>query len=131
MKRLMLYALLIIFLTVFTLNAFSVGTSNLLQGNILIENGTVAAGKGVSQIPGFVEHGAQRALERGFTPERIAQVLKEGNVVEAAGRYGAQTRYTLGSNTVVVSTEGRNAGQIITTFSSETINGIKGFWVEP
>jgi hypothetical protein len=57
--------------------------------------------------------------------------LSEGTVVEAMGRYGLQTRYILGENTVVIANEGRNAGKIITTFSSQIINGIKGFWVNP
>lgn len=37
----------------------------------------------------------------------------------------------LGGNTVVVQTEGANAGKIVTTFSDQTVNGVKGFWAEP
>ena len=89
---------------------------------------TRAAGQ---SIPQFVGHGAQRAAQRGFTPARISRVLREGTAVQATGRFGAQTRYTLGRNTVVIANEGRNAGQIITAFSDEVVNGIKGFWVGP
>ncbi|QOW61630.1 hypothetical protein [Treponema pedis] len=47
------------------------------------------------------------------------------------GRFGLQTRYTLGENVVIIGKEGRNSGKIITTFSSKIINGIKVFWVNP
>lgn len=87
--------------------------------------------KVVAKIPEFVEHGAKRALERGFSPERIAQVLKDGVSQVAAGRYGPQTRITLGKNTVVIANSGRNAGKVINTFSSETVGSVKGYWVEP
>jgi RHS repeat-associated protein len=79
----------------------------------------------------FTTHGAKQAAERGFTPERIARVMMEGKPVEAAGRYGPQIRYTLGENTVVVAKEGANANKVVTTYSPQTVNGIKGHWVEP
>lgn len=44
--------------------------------------------------------------------------MREGTAVEAMGRYGPQIRYTLGGNTVIVAGSGRNAGKIITTYSS-------------
>ena len=79
----------------------------------------------------FTAHGAERAAERGFTPERIARVMLEGKSVTTSGRYGAQIRYTLGENSVVVAKEGTNANKIITTFNSNTTNGVKGYWTEP
>ncbi len=78
----------------------------------------------------FTAHGAKQAAERGFTPERIARVMLEGKPVEAAGRFGAQIRYTLGENTVVIAKEGANANKVITTYSSQTSNGVKGHWSE-
>jgi hypothetical protein len=83
-----------------------------------------------NKIPDFVAHAGARATERGFTPENIARVLKEGKPTQAMGRYGPQTRYTLGNNTVVVQTGGRNAGKIVTVFSDQTVNGVKGGWVQ-
>ena len=79
----------------------------------------------------FVEHGAERALERGFSLDRILQVLREGQAIEATGRYGSQTRYILGDNIVIISNEGRNAGKIVTVYSNQTVNGVKGYWVDP
>ena len=79
-------------------------------------------------VKGFVEHAAQRAAERGFTNQSILRIVAEGQKVHAAGRYGPQIRYTLGNNTIVVSESGNNAGKIVTTFSNQTINGIKGFF---
>ena len=86
------------------------------------------ASKGVK---GFTNHGAQRAaIERGFTNQAILKIVKNGNVVKATGKYGTpQLRYTLGNNTVVVELSGRNAGKIITTFSNQTVNGVKGGFV--
>ena len=82
-------------------------------------------------ITGFTTHGTQRASgERGFNLSRILRVVSDGNVTQATGRYGTiQNRFSLGRNTVVVETEGRNAGKIITTFSDDAANG--GYWVSP
>ena len=92
-----------------------------LVGGLLTSSG--------SAIPGLTAHGAKQAAERAFTPERIAQVMK-GTPVDAMGRYGPQTRYTLGNNTIVIANTGRNAGKIISTYSNQTINDIKGYWSE-
>ena len=40
-------------------------------------------------------------------------------------------KYLIGKNTVVLVNEGINKGKVITAFSSETVNGIKGYWVKP
>ena len=82
----------------------------------------------------FVEvtdHGAKRILERGFTQERIKYVITKGVAEITPGRYGSQIKYVLGKNTVVIANEGLNKGKVITAFSSEVVNGIKGYWVEP
>jgi hypothetical protein len=66
--------------------------------------------------------------QRGFTPERIARVLRAGTPEKGMGRYGPQTRYTLGENTVVIANTGANAGKIVTVYSSDVAND--GVWVE-
>ena len=48
------------------------------------------------------------------------KIIKEGEAVQAVGRYGPQVRYTLGGNTVVVDEMGR----IITTFGPRPGNFI-------
>lgn len=65
-------------------------------------------------------HGAERFVQRGFSDTDILEAIKtarqSGQVVSALGKYGTvQFRY-YGSNgvIVVVETEGRNAGKIIT-----------------
>jgi hypothetical protein len=99
----------------------------------VITKGIVVFGRKIliRQIPEFVGHGGMQSAIRGFTPSRIAKVLKNGIPTEGIGRYGPQIRYTLGENTVVIATSGRNAGKIITTFSKQVVRGIKGYWVEP
>ena len=67
----------------------------------------------------FTEHGAGQALKRGFIEENITKIIREGEPVNATGRYGPQTRYTLGENTVVVN----DKGQIVTTYSSNIPSG--------
>jgi hypothetical protein len=67
----------------------------------------------------FSEHGAGQAAQRGFTKNIITKIIREGKAVKAMGRYGPQTRYTLGENTVIVN----DKGQIITTFSSNAPSG--------
>lgn len=77
------------------------------------------------------EHGAKRIAERGFTDKRIKQIIKKGVSEITSGRYGSQIKYTLGKNTVIIANEGQNKGKVITAFSSEIVNGIKGYWVKP
>ncbi|WP_166444550.1 hypothetical protein [Dyadobacter bucti] len=55
-------------------------------------------------------------------------IVKEGTPVQAMGRYGAQTRYALGGNTVVLNAQGK----LITVFSNAngTANGLgRGFLI--
>jgi hypothetical protein len=68
----------------------------------------------------FTEHGDEQAAKRGFTNENITKIIKDGKAVRATGRYGPQTRYTLGENTVIV----KDKGQIITTYSSNAPSGV-------
>jgi RHS repeat-associated protein len=108
-------------------------TGSFVSGRLL-GLGISRAGLSITEQSGMIQftaHGALQAAERGFTPERIARVMLEGKPVEAAGRYGPQIRYTLGENTVAIAKEGANANKVCTTFSSQTLNGIKGHWVEP
>jgi hypothetical protein len=74
------------------------------------------AGGGVSEsiIKGFTEHGANQAITRGFKTNDILRIVKEGNAVESMGRFGQQTRFMLGNNTVIVNSQGK----VITVFSN-------------
>jgi hypothetical protein len=73
-----------------------------------------AAKTGTSVIKWFTKHSANQAVERGFKTPDILKIVREGTPVEAMGRYGAQTRYTLGGNTVVVNAQGK----VVTVFSN-------------
>jgi RHS repeat-associated protein len=73
-----------------------------------------AAKTGLSVIKGFTEHAANQAIERGFKTADILKIVKEGTSVKAMGRYGEQTRYTLGGNTVVLNAQDK----IVTVFSN-------------
>ncbi|HLW29290.1 MAG TPA: DUF4258 domain-containing protein, partial [Brumimicrobium sp.] len=74
----------------------------------------VAAKTSTSVIKGFTQHATNQAVTRGFKTTDILKIVREGTAVQAAGRYGAQTRYMLGGNTVVVNAQGK----IITVFSN-------------
>lgn len=45
---------------------------------------------------------------------RYLKIVREGTPVQAMGRHGAQTRYTLRGNTVVVNAK----GEVVTVFSN-------------
>ena len=57
---------------------------------------------GLEVIKGFTKHGVNQAITRGFKVADILKIVREGKVVQATGRYGPQTRYTLNGNTVVL-----------------------------
>jgi len=79
-------------------------------------------------IKGFTRHAASQAVGRGFKTSDILKIVNEGNPVQAMGRYGPQTRYTLGGNTVVLNAEGK----VVTVFSNApgTANGLgEGFFI--
>ena len=61
----------------------------------------------------------------------MAEIISKGVSEISPSRYGTQTKYILGKNTVVFANDGINKGKVITAFSSETVNGIKGYWVKP
>jgi hypothetical protein len=86
---------------------------------------------GSKGITGFTTHGTSRAaIERGFTNQSILKIVKGGKVIKQTGKYGTkQLKYTLGYNSVVVELSGQNAGKIITTFSNQTVNGVRGGFV--
>ena len=60
-----------------------------------------------SVIKGFTQHGTNQAVTRGFKTADILKIVSEGNAVEAMDRFGVQTRYTLGGNTVVLNAQGK------------------------
>jgi len=99
-------------------------------GAVCAIKGIPLIGKAAETPLSFGEHAAERAFERGFSPDRIAKIIKDGVPTAAQGRFGPQIRYTLGDNTVVVATTGKSAGQIITMFSNKTIGGVKGYWAQ-
>ena len=79
-------------------------------------------------IKGFAKHAVNQAIARGFKTSDILKIVREGKVVQAMGRYGPQTRYVLGGNTVVINSQGK----IVTVFSNAlgTRNGLgKGFFI--
>jgi len=81
-----------------------------------------------SIIKGFTGHATDQAITRGFKTSDILKIVKEGKPVEAMGRYGSQTRYTLGGNTVVVNAQGK----VVTVFSNAkgTAKGLgKGYFI--
>jgi hypothetical protein len=81
-----------------------------------------------SVIKGFTGHAANQVITRGFKSADILKIVREGDVVQAMGRYGSQTRYTLGGNTVVINAQGK----VITVFSNATgtAKGLgKGFFI--
>ena len=76
----------------------------------------------------FKGHAVNSAITRGFKSADILKIMREGKAVQATGRYGLQTRYILGGNTVVVNAK----GEIVTIFSniSGTTKGLgKGFLI--
>jgi len=79
-------------------------------------------------IKGFTQHGTNQAITRGFSTSDILKIVREGTPVQAMGRYGAQTRYTLGGNTVVLNAQGK----VVSVFSnaSGTAKGLgKGTFI--
>lgn len=90
--------------------------------------GRLVTQTGLSFIKGFTKHGVNQAISRGFKATDILKIVREGKAVEATGRYGPQTRYTLGGNTVVLNAKGK----VISVFSnaSGTSKGLgKGFFI--
>ena len=69
---------------------------------------------GASTIEGFTEHGLNQIISRGFTAPDILTIMREGVAEDVMGRYGMQTRFTLGENTLIIN----KSGKIITAFSS-------------
>ena len=72
-------------------------------------------------LKGFTKHGLNQSINRGFKSGDILKIMREGKAVPATGRYGSQTRYTFGGNTVVTNAQ----GNVVTTFS----NAEKGLFI--
>jgi RHS repeat-associated protein len=68
------------------------------------------------------EHGKTRAKDRGISQDEIEEAIETaketGQVTTQTGKYGTPQKVYTGTNgvTVVVETEGRNAGKVITTW---------------
>ncbi len=97
------------------------------QAENVIQKGAGAAGAASTTardvvIQGVAKHLSHQAITRGFKTSDILKIIREGKAVQAMGRYGAQTRYTLRGNTVVINAK----GEIITVFSraSGTAKGL-------
>ncbi len=101
------------------------------EGNVFDyqKYGAKESGKVVGNtIKGFKRHAVQQAITRGFKLSDILKIVREGKAIQATGRYGTQTRYTLGRNTVVVNAK----GEVVTVFSDApgTVKGLgKGFFI--
>ena len=80
--------------------------------SIFVKGSSKIVGK--EGVQGFTKHGLNQVINRGFKPENISQIIKNGKSIQAQGRFGSQTRFTLGENTVVVNSKGK----IITVFST-------------
>jgi hypothetical protein len=94
-------------------------------GFAFIPGGRNSANGGVKLIKGFTQHAAaESAITRGFKTADIIKIAREGTAEVIRG--GAQIRYTLQGNSIVVQQTGRNAGKIVTVFSNSpgTKNGI-------
>ncbi|MES2653127.1 MAG: RHS repeat-associated core domain-containing protein [Bacteroidota bacterium] len=80
---------------------------------------------GPRTITGFTKHAAsEAAITRGFKTVDIMKIVKEGEVLII--RAGKQIKYTLGGNSVVIEQTGRNAGKVVTVYSSAA-GSAKGF----
>ena len=98
--------------------------------NLLGKSGAKAATQMAAQvgttqlttIRGVTKHGVHQMITRGFKVVDVLKIVREGEAVEAMGRYGAQMRYTLNGNTVILNAKGK----IVSVFSNMlgTRNGI-------
>ena len=101
--------------TLLTLEALISGIEAVGAITTLGKVGTIEGTKVVNNvIKGIKKHAAQQIITRGFKPADIIKIVKEGKVTQGVVRYGSQTRYTLGGNTVVINEK----GEIITLFSN-------------
>ena len=98
--------------------------------NLLGKSGAKAATQMAAQVEttqlttirGVTKHGVHQMITRGFKVVDVLKIVREGEVVEAIGRYGAQMRYTLNGNTVILNAKGK----VVSVFSNMlgTRNGI-------
>ena len=70
----------------------------------------------------LTEHGFGRVVTRAMTPgllnDAVRTAIAAGRIVSKVGKYGTPQKHYIGSNgiTVVMETQGRNAGKIVTAF---------------
>ncbi|WP_221657546.1 hypothetical protein [Bacteroides salyersiae] len=61
------------------------------------------------------KHGVNQVIARGFkVADILKMIVREEKVVQATGRYGLQTRYTLNGNTIVLNAKGK----VVSVFSN-------------
>jgi hypothetical protein len=93
LKRIGLFTLFVLFLTVFTVNAFSAEMVNSLQGNILVENEAGAPGEGAEglQVGRFQLTGtnAAHAAERLPNGQLVRPYMTSPNTIEEIMATGA------------------------------------------
>ena len=75
----------------------------------------------------YTQHTIVQMRQRGFSERNVETIINRGNATPAMGRYGPQTRYELGGNTVVVNQK----GEIITVFSNapKTSTTPRGYYI--
>lgn len=76
---------------------------------------------GTAKLAGFGKHAVDQAITRGFKTQDILKIIREGNPVQAMGRYGAQVRCELSNNTVIINAKGK-----IVTLYSDAVGTAKG-----
>jgi hypothetical protein len=91
------------------------------KGVKMIENSTSIASPVINEtVTGFTKHGLNQSINRGFKSSDILNIIRNGTKEISKGRFGMQTKFKLGDNTVVVNEKGK----IITVFSgNKSANG--------
>jgi len=67
----------------------------------------------------FTKHGFDQSISRGFKGRDILKIMREGKTIQSIGRYGPQTKYILGGNTVIIDNA---SSKVITVFSNDIKN---------
>ncbi len=67
-------------------------------------------------LKGFTKHGLNRIIERGIKPQQILEALRKGAQTIRTIKNQKQLMVVYKDVTLIISTEGRNAGKIITAY---------------
>lgn len=99
------------------------------KGNVEVATSMQVSSVQSTTIGGVKRHGVHQMITRGFKASDVLKIVKEGNPAEAMGRYGAQIRYSLNGNTVVLNAK----REIVSVFSNMpgTKNGIGMGYINP